>query len=86
MVPSIEDHPLLALIDAGVRCSINADDPLLFGFGVLDEYRLCRERLGFDDHLLARVARWSLEASAAPPEVMAAGHGDIEGWLTAAAQ
>jgi adenosine deaminase len=82
VVRSIEEHPLPALLDAGVRCSLNADDPLLFGFGVLDEYRLCRERLGFDDHLLARVAGWSLGASAAPPELMATGHGDIEGWLT----
>lgn len=86
VVPSIEEHPLPALIEAGVHCSLNADDPLLFGPGILDEYRLCRERLELDDHLLARVAGWSLDASAAPPELVAAGHAGIDAWLATAAQ
>lgn len=81
VVRSIEEHPLPALIEAGVRCSINADDPLLFGLGILDEYCLCRERLEFDDQLLARVAGWSLGASGAPPELVAAGLGAIDAWL-----
>jgi adenosine deaminase len=85
VVSSIEEHPLPALIDAGVHCSLNADDPLLFGPGILDEYRLCRERLGFDDHILAKVAGWSLDSSGAPPELVAAGHGDIDAWLATAA-
>lgn len=39
---SLDSHPLPALLDAGVRCSINADDPLLFGPGLLEEYGLGR--------------------------------------------
>ena len=30
VVDRLEDHPLAALLAAGVRCSVNADDPLLF--------------------------------------------------------
>ncbi|MDQ2724119.1 MAG: adenosine deaminase [Actinomycetota bacterium] len=84
VVPTLEAHPLPALLDAGVRCSVNADDPLLFGPGVLDEYRLCRDRIGLDDTRLARVARCSLEDSAAPRGLVAAGVAAIDAWLAAA--
>ena len=30
VVPSIEEHPLSVLIDAGIKCSLNGDDPLFF--------------------------------------------------------
>ena len=46
VVESLERHPLPQLLAAGVKCSINADDPLLFGSGLLSEYEACRERLG----------------------------------------
>ena len=53
---SIEQHPLPALLDAGVACSVNADDSLLFGPGLLDEYELVRSGLGLDDAALAGIA------------------------------
>ena len=56
VVPALHAHPLPELLDAGVPCSINADDPLLFGVGLLDEYVVCRERLGLDDAALAACA------------------------------
>jgi adenosine deaminase len=83
VVPSIEEHPLPALLDAGVRCSINADDPLLFGPGLLEEYELCRNRLGLTDDQLAFVARCSIEASAAPPALKASAGRGIDAWLSA---
>jgi adenosine deaminase len=81
VVRRVEEHPLPVLIEAGVRCTINADDPLLFGPGVAAEYQLCRDRLGFDDALLVKIANWSLDASAAPPEVVVAGRQAIAAWL-----
>jgi len=39
-------HPLPALLDAGVRCSVNADDPLMSGSTLLEEYELCRREFG----------------------------------------
>jgi adenosine deaminase len=81
VVPSIDVHPLPRLIEARVHCSINADDPLLFGPGILEEYALCRDQLGLDDIDLARVAGWSLDASGAPAAVRQAGHAGVARWL-----
>jgi adenosine deaminase len=79
--PSFDEHPLPAMLDAGVRCSINADDPLLFGPGLLDEYALCRERLGLSDGTLAAIARTSFEASGAPPSLGQDALAAIDAWL-----
>jgi adenosine deaminase len=81
VVPSLGAHPLPALLAAGVRCSVNADDPLLFGPGLLGEYRLCREELGLDDTWMAHVARCSIEASAAPDDRKRRLLGDVDAWL-----
>jgi adenosine deaminase len=81
VVGSLADHPLPRLLAAGVRCSIGADDPLLFGPGLLAEYETARRVLGLDDEGLAEVARASLEAAAAPPELVAAGLRRIAAWL-----
>ena len=51
--PSIAEHPLPRLLDAGVQCSLNADDPLLFGPGMLQEYELVRRDLELDDTAFA---------------------------------
>lgn len=79
--PSLEHHSLPALLDAGVPCSVNADDPLLFGPDLLDEYELCRDKLGFDDARMAHIARCSIEFGGAPPEVKAAALAGIDAWL-----
>jgi adenosine deaminase len=57
---SLETHPLPALLASGVRCSLNADDPLPFDVSILDEYERCRSRMGLDDAQLADIARTSL--------------------------
>lgn len=67
--PSLEQHPLPTLIDAGVRCSIGADDPVLFGVDVVDEYVLAHERMGIPEARLVECARTSIEASFAPDAV-----------------
>jgi len=84
VVPSLEEHPLPALLAAGVRCSINADDPLLFGPDLLEEYELCRAQFGFDDTTMAAIATTSIEASGANADHKAAGLAGVEAWLTAA--
>ena len=78
VVPSIEEHPLPALLAAGVRCSLNADDPLLFGPNLLDEYELVRDRMGLDDAALAGIARTSLDASGAPDALKARARAAID--------
>jgi adenosine deaminase len=84
VVPSFDEHPLVRLLDAGVRCTLNGDDPLLFGPGLLAEYELARTTMGLSDERLAQLARSSLVGSGAPPEFVDDGVERIEEWLTSA--
>ncbi|NHI16242.1 adenosine deaminase [Microbacterium excoecariae] len=84
LVDSVTDlarHPIRELLDAGVRCSINADDPILFGPGILDEYVTCREVIGLSDEQLADCAWTSIETTLAPAEVKADARARIDAWL-----
>jgi adenosine deaminase len=84
VAPSLADHPLRALLAAGIRCTINADDPLLFGTDLLTEYEHCRKQMGLTDRQLAGVARTSIEASAAPADLVATTVARIDAWLDTA--
>jgi adenosine deaminase len=84
VVPSYAQHPLAALLAAGVRCSLGADDPLLFATSLLGEYEHARHDLGLDDAALAAIARTSIEASAAPPARRAAALAGVDAWFSAA--
>ncbi|MGH9124662.1 MAG: adenosine deaminase [Acidimicrobiales bacterium] len=79
--PSVAEHSLPALLAAGVRCSVNADDPLLFGPNLLEEYELCRTTFGFGDELMAHIARCSIEASGAPDSLKNDALAGIDAWL-----
>lgn len=81
VVPSLEQHPLGRLLDAGVPCSVNADDPLLFETNVAEEYERCRDAMGFDDARLAAIARTSIDASGAPDDLKRDVRARIDAWL-----
>ena len=83
VVDSMVEHPLARLLDAGVRCTLNGDDPLLFGPGVLGEFELGRMVMGLSDERLAAMARTSIEASGAPSDLVATGLAGVETWLGA---
>ena len=55
-VASARDHPLKRLIEAGVRVTLSADDPVLFGTTTRGEYRFAREALGLSDEDLRNLA------------------------------
>ncbi len=78
-----EEVPLRQLLDAGIPVALGADDPLLFGTRLADQYALVRDVLGFSDTDLAALARGSLQASRAPEQVRTAAHADIDAWLAA---
>ncbi len=73
--------PLRRLVDAGVPVALGADDPLLFGTRLADQYASARHDLGFTDAELATLARQSIDGSRAPEPVRRAVQGDIERWL-----
>lgn len=68
VVPSIAAHPLRRLMQAGVRCTVSTDDPLIFGNSLTDEYVALGNEGGFTPAELAQVARngWEVADVAAP--------------------
>ncbi len=82
--PSFADHPLPQLLDAGIRCSLNGDDPLLFGPGLLEEYEATRTGMGLDDAALASIARASIDGSGAPEQLKASARRSVDDWLATA--
>lgn len=61
--PSLEHHSLRELVDAGITCTINTDDPLCFANDILDEYRALNQRLGFSKAELGQLAKNGFEHS-----------------------
>jgi len=79
--PSFAEHPLPLLLDAGISCSLNGDDPLLFGPVLLHEYEVARSEMGLDDAALAAVARASITGSGAADGLKATALRSIDEWM-----
>jgi adenosine deaminase len=73
------DADLRTLREHGIEVALGADDPLLFGSGLADQYRIARETLGLDDVALAELARASIRACAAPDKT--AKLSQVDDWL-----
>jgi aminodeoxyfutalosine deaminase len=65
-VPSIEEHPLPALVAAGVTVTINSDDPPMFGTTIEQEYAVAARLLDLDTAGVAELARAGVRASFLP--------------------
>lgn len=63
VVDQLENHPLPAMVEAGLKVTINSDDPAYFGGYVGDNYVGIAEALGFDRQVLADLAANSITAS-----------------------
>jgi adenosine deaminase len=81
-VPSLAEHPLGAMLDAGLRCTLASDDPSMFHSWISDEYEVCRRELGFDDERLATMARNGVRASFADEALKAELEAGIDRWLS----
>jgi adenosine deaminase len=79
--PTMADVPLRRLLHAGARIALGADDPLLFGPRLADQYQAAREVHGLDDAALAGLARASLEASRVPEPLRTRLLHGVEEWL-----
>ena len=56
-------HPLPALLRAGVRVTVNSDDPAMFGTSLGEEWRALRDRLGLDTAAIQGIGRATIEAA-----------------------
>jgi adenosine deaminase len=61
-VPTIAAHPLPTLLDAGVKVTVNSDDPAYFGGYIGDNYLALASELGLGLSDLAALAANSLDA------------------------
>jgi adenosine deaminase len=68
VVGDAADHPVERLRQAGVRVSLNTDDPAPLGTSVEREYALCVATFGWDDKTVRDIARTSIEASFCDPD------------------
>lgn len=63
VVPSLAAHPLQRMMDAGLMCTCNSDDPAYFGGYVGDNFRETAAALALTDEQLIALAKNSFEAS-----------------------
>jgi adenosine deaminase len=63
VVPSMREHPLKRMLDAGLLATCNSDDPAYFGGYVADNLEQAREALDLSDAEIVMLARNSFEAS-----------------------
>jgi len=65
-VPSLGEHPLPALVEAGVVVTINSDDPPMFATTLNNEYVVAASLLGLDVTGVADLARTAAQVSFLP--------------------
>jgi len=76
------DVPLRQLVEAGAQIALGADDPLLFGSRLGEQYNTARTTHHLGDVELAELARGSVRGSRAPEPARRQMLADIDGWLT----
>ncbi|KRD72849.1 MULTISPECIES: adenosine deaminase [Sinorhizobium/Ensifer group] len=61
--PDFASHPLRALYEAGVRVTLNSDDPPFFHTSLAQEYDIASAVMGFTDEEINRMTRTAIEAA-----------------------
>ncbi|MFG1609954.1 adenosine deaminase [Actinoplanes sp. NPDC049265] len=67
-VADLAEHPLPALVAAGVPVTVNSDDPPMFGTTIEQEYAVAARLLDLDESGVAGLARAAVEASFLPAD------------------
>jgi adenosine deaminase len=83
VVPSIEAHPLLRLLEVGLVVTLADDDPAMFSSPLPGEYALARGALGLTDEQLAGLALAGVRASFADERTKMLLESEISEWLAA---
>jgi adenosine deaminase len=80
--PSMAAHPIERLRQAGVRVSVNTDDPGLLETDLPAEYQLACSAFGWTDDIVREVALTSIEASFANADTKARLKSDLLKWAS----
>lgn len=80
LVPSLAEHPLPRLRDAGLVVTVNTDIPAVVGTTPSAEYARLRAAFGYGDDVLAELARAGVEASFAPEATKERLRREIDAW------
>ncbi|MFG2042029.1 adenosine deaminase [Dactylosporangium sp. NPDC048998] len=83
-VPSLTEHPLPALVAAGVPVTINSDDPPMFSTTLNEEYVVAARLLGLDRAGVAEMARQGVRYAFLDDARKAAILAEIDAYLAAA--
>jgi adenosine deaminase len=81
LVPSLAEHPLPAMLAAGLVVTLSTDVPSATGATLPGEYAAVRDAFGWNDAVLAGLARASVDASFAPAQTKTRLHAGIDEWL-----
>ena len=63
VVDDIKNHPLKRMMDAGLKVTVNSDDPSYFGGYMNDNFNAVAEALDLSRTELGRIARNGFEAA-----------------------
>jgi len=81
IVPSLDEHPIRALRDAGVAITVSSDDPPFFSTTLTAELAHAVRLLELDEVRLAALQRRAIDASFAPAALRSSVHAGIDRWL-----
>ncbi len=81
VVPRLEAHPLPALLRAGLRVTVNSDDPAYFGGYVADNFQAAAAALELTLEEAAQLARNSFLASFLPEAERLERAREVDRWL-----
>lgn len=70
--PTRESHPFRKIMEAGIRTTVNTDDPGIMNISIMDEYRLLRDAMGFTAQEFKQINDWGREACFIPEDRKAA--------------
>jgi adenosine deaminase len=80
LYPSLPEHPIEEFRQAGIPVSVNTDDPALLNVRLEVLYGQCAEAFHWTDRDLREIARNSVEASFANPDIKRDIIRDIAAW------
>lgn len=82
VVDKMENHPLKKMIEAGLKVTVNSDDPAYFGGYMNENYQAVTDALGLDKGQIATLASNAIEASFADQNRKKTLHAQLQDYIS----